>query len=878
VSRWTDRVRHEVLSNGLTVLVQRDDSAPVASVVTHVKAGFFDEPDHWAGISHVLEHMFFKGTRRRGPGDVARETKAAGGYLNAGTGYDYTSYYVVLPASSLATALDIQSDALRNSVIDSAELARELQVIIQEAKRKLDSPSAVAHETLHEVMFDRHRIRRWRIGREDVLAGFTRDDLWEYYRSRYVPRRTIVSIVGAVDEDVTLDLARTAYGSWEDRTPGWDRSPEEPPHTGVRVRTLRGDVTHTHLTIGWSAVPPLHPDAPSLDLAAAVLGLGRGSWLYRALRETGLATSASSHYYAPTEIGVFGVAAECEPARFEAVMAAAGETVARLARQGPSEDDLDRARTLLLTRWARRLEPMEGRASALAEAQGLKHYTHLDEEYDALVSVTASQIQDVAHRYLGGDRVAGLVYQPEGLGADLDAAALSRAFSLTGDARPGAVFPRVTQKTASRATSGRTTAGVYHVRLAGSDLLIRRKTGVPTITLGLYVARSGAEDPALAGIGALAVRSAIRGAGPYDATGLAFAFEQLGGSLGISAASDWLGVGATVLADRVVDAAHLLRLVLTEATLLDSDILLERSLMVEEAIQVADDMFRYPFQLALGAAFGDTGYGLPVGGIATTLPNITPPNVREFLARETRNRLVMVAVGDVDPEAAAAQLAGVFADVSPRHLVSATAMQPWMVNQASAFRLVQRDKAQSAVAMAFPGPARRELSRYAAEVWAAVASGLGGRLFESLRSRRSLAYTVLASSWQRGRAGAVLTYIATAPEREAEAREEMLRELARFRDAPVSVDELSQAISYLAGQAEVSRQNAGSVSAEILEAWMIGDGLEELADPGARYREVTVEAVQEVASSSLVPERRAEGIVRGGGGGQRPDAISTARV
>ena len=171
-----------MLANGLTVLVKRDGSAPAASVITHVKAGFFDEPDRWVGVSHVLEHMFFKGTPRRGPGDIARATKAAGGYLNASTSYDRTCYYVVLPADRLATAVDIQADALQHSLIDPDELARELQVIIQEARRKLDSPGAVAHETMHEVLYDRHRIRRWRIGREADLARLTRDDIWGYYR------------------------------------------------------------------------------------------------------------------------------------------------------------------------------------------------------------------------------------------------------------------------------------------------------------------------------------------------------------------------------------------------------------------------------------------------------------------------------------------------------------------------------------------------------------------------------------------------------------------------------------------------------------------------------------------------------------------------
>ena len=144
-SRWTDGVRREVLPNGLTLLVQENRSAPVVAVVTHVKAGFFDEPDRWTGISHVLEHMFFKGTPRRGVGAIARETKSAGGYLNASTTYDHTSYFAVLPASGFAQAVDIQADALRHSLIDESELARELQVIIQEAKRKV-AAIAKAHK------------------------------------------------------------------------------------------------------------------------------------------------------------------------------------------------------------------------------------------------------------------------------------------------------------------------------------------------------------------------------------------------------------------------------------------------------------------------------------------------------------------------------------------------------------------------------------------------------------------------------------------------------------------------------------------------------------------------------------------------------------
>jgi zinc protease len=177
---------------------------------------------------------------------------------------------------------------------------------------------------------------------------------------------------------------------------------------------------------------------------------------------------------------------------------------------------------------------------------------------------------------------------------------------------------------------------------------------------------------------------------------------------------------------------------------------------------------------------------------------------------------------------------------------------------------VDRAKAQSAFAMIFPGPGRRAPERYAAEVWAAVASGLGGRLFEALRDRRSLAYTVLASAWQKARAGALVSYIATSPEREDAAREQMLAELRRFAEEPVAPGELARAVSYLAGQAQIRRQSAGALAGEILDAWISGDGLADLADPAAAYRAVTAEAVRSLAAASLDPVRRAEGVVRGG--------------
>src|SRR5215211_5752501 len=282
-------VELEVLPNGLTVLVRRDDAAPVVAIVTHVKAGYFDETDDLVGIAHVLEHMYFKGTPSRGVGAIAKETKASGGYLNASTIYDHTVYYTVLPSSGLVAGLEIQADAYANSVIDADELARELEVIIQEAKRKSDNPSAVTTETLFELLHDQHRMRRWRIGREAGLRRLTRDDLVRFYRNFYRPSTTILSIVGDIDVAETMRHVERLYGALEAapivRVPG----PEESGPERFRYREMSGDIAQSELVLGWRTQPTLHQDTPILDLAAGALGSGRASRLYRAVRERQLA-------------------------------------------------------------------------------------------------------------------------------------------------------------------------------------------------------------------------------------------------------------------------------------------------------------------------------------------------------------------------------------------------------------------------------------------------------------------------------------------------------------------------------------------------------------------------------------------------------------
>src|SRR5690349_8938005 len=360
-------VRRASLPNGLTVLIRRDPSAPVVAVVTYVKAGYFDETDDIVGIAHVLEHMFFKGTPRRGVGAIAKETKAAGGYLNAHTIYDHTSYYAVLPSSGFLEGLEVQADAYANSLIDERELAKELEVIIQEAKRKADNPSALAVETLYELLHDRHRMRRWRIGREPGLRALTREQLVGFYRNFYRPSSTILSIVGDVDVDAALEQATRRYGGLAAGEPRRTPGPDEPERREFRYREWSGDIAQSQLVMGWRTVGTLHPDAPLLDLVASVLGSGRASRLYRAVRDRKLASSIGAYNYTPSSVGVFVVHAEANAETSAEALRATWAQLRELREGGVAVLELERARRIFESRWVRRLETMEGQANYLAE-------------------------------------------------------------------------------------------------------------------------------------------------------------------------------------------------------------------------------------------------------------------------------------------------------------------------------------------------------------------------------------------------------------------------------------------------------------------------------------------------------------------------------
>src|SRR6185437_11267405 len=568
----------------------------------------------------------------------------------------------------------------------------------------------------------------------------------------------ILVIVGDVDPDEVERHVERLYGPITGQPVVREPGPHEPEHRGFRYRELRGDIAQTQLALGWRTPGTLHPDTPALEMTSLVLGAGRASRLYRAVRERRLAASVSASDYTPTELGVFAVRTEGPSGHGAAAARAVWEQLRQIRESGVTEEEIQRARRLTESRWIRQLESMEGQANYLAEWESLGDWTLGDERLERLLGTTPAQVQDVAARYLAPEQSALVSYLPR----DAEALATDAAQMLEHlDAEP-----RPAALAAAAVCNGRQavewpgapgleaeTARVRVYRTArGLPILVRKSGSVPIAHIGVYALGGACDEPAeLGGLTTLLTRVALKGTRRRTAACIAVEAELLGGSIGAGAGAESFGWTMTVPSRHLTSALELLADVAQHASI-DADALdTERAIALASLAQQRDDMYRHPMQLLRQAAFPGHPYGANVLGQDASLDRIQPADVREWQrARVIEGATTVVIVGDVDPDAAARE-AALYFDALEAGIAPVLESSCWPA--APVERAEERDKAQTALALAFPAPARSDNQRHAVDMLAGVASGLGGRFFEELRDRQSLAYTVSAFASARRLAG-----------------------------------------------------------------------------------------------------------------------------
>jgi len=407
------RAVRRVLPNGVRVVAQEHRASDVVALQLWVAAGGRDEAASELGLAHYLEHMLFKGTTTRPAGFIDREVEGVGGRMNAGTSLDYTYYHMLLPARRALAGIETLADISVNAALDENQLEREKRVVLEEMKLAEDTPSRLLARQLYEAVFDGHAYGRPVIGRPELIRALTRDQLLAFYRRHYVPESLTLVVVGAVRPDDVVEAATRAFGRFP--RSGTQRLPA-PPAASARPRQLQRlrPGAHAYLGLAWPAPRLDHADTPAVDLLTAVLGQGRASRLTRSLRERlGLVNTIATSYAALEAAGIVSITAQLEPANLERAEAGILEEVRRIARDGVSEAERERALTVAEARREFQMETAEGRAFTLGHAETIWTIEEELAYVDHLRSVTREQIRAAAVRYLDPERFARVVFTPE---------------------------------------------------------------------------------------------------------------------------------------------------------------------------------------------------------------------------------------------------------------------------------------------------------------------------------------------------------------------------------------------------------------------------------------------------------------------------------
>ncbi|HEY8966648.1 MAG TPA: pitrilysin family protein, partial [Candidatus Methylacidiphilales bacterium] len=719
----------EELPNGLQILAAHDASAPVVSIQYWCGTGSIHE-GKWlgAGLSHLLEHLLFKGTPNRGNSAMAQEVQDLGGHLNAYTSFERTVYHIDLPAENWKQALAILTDAVQNSSIPAEEFEPEKEVIRREFAMGDDNPDSVLTKLAFRTVFTAHPYRQPVIGHLDLFNRLTRDDVMAYYRERYAPQNLTLVVCGAVDARALADEAARLWAHEPRRFLPDIPVAEEPPQLSARVARKPFPTEVARLALLHPAPGLHHPDLPALQIVATMLGGGRASLLWhRIVEEEGLAEEVDAFVYAPGKTGLFGLDARCNPANLDRLVSRLREELKAFPKNRTA-DDLERAKRLCLTHQIHQLKTMSGKAALIGGGWQAARDPRFHQTFLARLQAVTLEDCDRAlatHLRPENESLVELVPKPAAAPAASEEALRAEA-ALPVPAPVPALAP----------------LRAYHLR---NDRL-------PLFTLRAVLPGGLMTEPeGKTGLCRLASQLLLKGTAKRSAKEIAGEIERLGGVLASDSgnnsaslhlellAQDWkpgLGLFLDVLANAKADAKELEteRRKHLAAIALDQD----------QPMAIARDLVR-------GALYAGHPYARNLLGTVESVGAITLDDVAAAFAAFRSRSLVLASAGPVAPEQWQAELAQGLAGFGAAPAKPAAPAIPALKGPVRVERSIPKE--QAVLQIAFPTVPIAHPDQTALAVLAEALSDLGTRLFVRIREQMGLAYFVSATRFLGAEAG-----------------------------------------------------------------------------------------------------------------------------
>jgi zinc protease len=813
-----------VLPNGLTIIVQEDHSAPVASVQAWCGTGSVDEDEHiGAGLSHILEHMLFKGTTTRSTNQIAQSIQDVGGYINAYTSFDRTVFWIDVPKDGAATALDVLADAMMNSTLPPQEYAKEQEVIRREFAMGMDDPDRMTGQLLFATAYQKHPYRLPVIGQLEVYNQLTQEQVMTYYKTRYVPNNLTFIVVGDVDAAKVRQQLTELFKPYREKSLKPVFIPEEPPQLGRREVHNEFPTELSRLSLAWHIPEITHPDVPALDLLAGILGDGRSSRLYRRVREqSGLAYSVSAFSYTPGDPGLFGIDATVEPKKREAAEQLILQMIVELKQNGVSAEELMKAKKTSLSQHLHSLTTMRGQASDIGSNWLLTRNLNFSRDYLAAIQkVTLDDLRRVAGKYLVDQNLTVVSLNPKG--------------SLA----------------ANQSETKPLSAGeIQKFELAnGLRLLVREDPRLPLVAM-TAVFRGGllAETPEKSGITRLTAKTLLKGTKTRTAEQIADQLEAVGGSISSDAGNNSFSLSIDVTKPDWKLGVELLADILLNATMPEKAVAREKEVQLAGIKQEDEQPTTVARNILRQALFNHHPYALRTNGSAESVHTLTQKDLLDFRDRFVVAKNGVISVfGNVNAAEVKQLFEHVLATMKPGVLALTDAVPPAQLGHSENVE-TQKEKTQGIIMVGYRGVDMFDKDRHPLELIDEASSDLGSRFFIRIREQMGLAYFVGASQMQGLVPGLFAFYLGTDPQKIDPVKTALLDEIRKLANEGLTEEELRRAKKKLIGQQQIANQSNDSFGYQCALDELYGLGFDHYKNLEAEVNAVTLEDTKRVAA------------------------------
>lgn len=790
------------LPNGLLVYLIQDKRFPVVCSRLFVRAGSATEDPAQAGISHVLEHMVFKGTSHRPKGQVAKDVEALGGYLNAATSFDKTWYITDMPAAHWRTGLDVVKDMAFQATLDPAELEAEKEVVISELQRGEDSPGRRLFENLQVAALKNTPYGRPIIGYEKSIRALTVADLAAYVRKWYQPQNMMLLVAGDMDPDEVLAYSQKLFGKLENRT---DLAIQEPldlagaDSGSPLVDVERGKWNKVYLGLAFPVPGIKDLRSIDLDVLAYLLGGDGTSSFYKKYKyEKQLVDSISVGNVSMARAGLFTITATLDPEKVGEFWRELTSDLASLSASAFDAAAIDRARFNLEDSMDRAGETLNGLAAwrgaiqfDLGGEQGEENIRYAQRNVDK------AQLQRAIGDWLDSGRARARVVAPEGVEL-IDFAAIMNAN-----------WPQKKRQSESGPAASSETGEIVKLD-GGCQLILLPDKSAPYISLELLMPGGNAMlAPDQQGLADLAARLLTDGSGELNNLAIERWLAERAASVSARAGVQTFGISMTGPARFNDELFPMFRNVLFKPRFEPAELAREVNNMKSAIRQRNDRPLSYMFSKVNPFLFPDQPYGYDNLGDAQSLDKLNAVNVRDFWAKQGGQPWALAIAGDFDREKAL-KFANSLAQPHSREFVATEPV--WGQDHKLALTLPGRNQAH--LMRIFKTEPITSPDAPALELLQTAISGQSGILFKELRDEQGLGYTVTAFNRFLPQTGFMTFYIGTTPEKMEQAGAGFDKIIAGLKSQPLPDETLKAAANRMLGDYVRGRQSLSSRASE----------------------------------------------------------------